>query len=246
MKFHHAVLAVVLVMFGMSKPANASYEDLFADVKAASWAIYQRSTGGMNAICSAGAYKTDEKHTWLVSAGHCFLGQDLNRTDFLVTQDHRNFVNARVYRMGLTPKKGADETSTDMEKYSGKDWALVEIDLGNQPTFPLGKSDDLKLGEDIVIVGVPFGMDFLAVQGIVGSKDLALSQTVWNHAMGANVYIAGGNSGSAVISVKQKSIVGIIVAGPGSQSSLAIFTPIKDVDFSVKKKAMPPSAAFTK
>jgi hypothetical protein len=222
------VLAAVLAV-----PAFAAYEELFAQTKSASWAIYQRSTGGMNAICSAGAYKTSKDHTWLVSAGHCFLGADLNRTDFLVTQDHKNFVKARVHRSGLAPKKGADETSTDMDKYSGKDWAIVEIDAGNQPVLPIGKSDNLVLGEDLVIVGVPFGLDFLAVQGIVGSKDLSLSQTVWNHAMGANVFIAGGNSGSAVISVSQKAIIGIIVAGPGAQSSLAIFTPIKDVNVSI-------------
>lgn len=237
MKYLAAALVVLLLLvvpLALVAPVFAAYEDLFAEAKSASWAIYQRSTGGMNAICSAGAYKTDDKHTWLVSAGHCFMGQDLNRTDFLVTQDHRNFVKARVYRMGLTPKKGADETSTDMDKYSGKDWAIVEIDAANQPVLPIGDSDQLVLGEDLVIVGVPFGLDFLAVQGIVGSKDLALSQTAWNHAMGANVFIAGGNSGSAVISVRQRAVIGIIVAGPGAQSSLAIFTQIKDVDVSVK------------
>ena len=134
----------------------------------------------------------------------------------------------------MEPKRGADETSSDLDKFKGNDWAIVEADTGNQPVMPLGSSDTLTLGEDLVIVGVPFGMDFLAVQGIVGSKDLALSPTVWNHHMGANVYIAGGNSGSAVISVKQRAIVGIIVAGPGPQSSLAIFTPIKIVDTTVK------------
>jgi len=229
-----ALFLLLVVPLALAVPVFAAYEELFAKAKDASWAVYQRSTGGMNAICSAGAYKTDAKHTWLVSAGHCFMGQDLNRTDFLVTQDHRNFVKARVYRMGLTPKKGADETSEDMDKYSGKDWAIVEIDAGNRPVLPIGDSDSLVLGEDLVIVGVPFGLDFLAVQGIVGSKDLALSKTAWNHAMGANVFIAGGNSGSAVISVKQRAVIGIIVAGPGAQSSLAIFTQIKDVDVSVK------------
>ena len=219
----------------LASPVSAGYEGLFAATKGASWAIYQRSTGGMNAICSAGAYKTSKDHTWLVSAGHCFVGEDLRRTDFLVTQDHKNFIKARMYRSGFTPKKGTDETSSDLDKYSGKDWAIVEIDAGNQSVLPIGDSDALVLGEDLVIVGVPFGMDFLAVQGIVGSKDLALSRTVWNHAMGANVYIAGGNSGSAVISVKQKAVIGIIVAGPGAQSSLAIFTPIKDVNVSVEK-----------
>src|SRR3990167_520276 len=202
-----AFLASILMLSFATFPfmANAAYEDLFATTKKASWAVYQRTTNGMSAICSAGAYKTTDTVTYMVSAGHCFVGQDLNRTDFLVTQDHKSFVKARVYRSGLTAKKGADETSTDLDKFSGNDWAIVEAAIGNQATMPLGDSDKLVLGEDLVIVGVPFGMDFLAVQGIIGSKDLALSPTIWNHYMGANVFIAGGNSGSAVISVKQRS-----------------------------------------
>lgn len=226
--------AAALTVLTFVLPAQAGYEELFTKTKGAAWAIYQRGTGGMNAICSAGAFKTTPTNTYMVSAAHCFAGTDLNRTDFLVTQDHRTFVKARVYRLGLEPKKGADETSSDLDKFKGNDWAIVEADAGNQLVLPIGSSDKLVLGEDLVIVGVPFGMDFLAVQGIVGSKDLALSPTVWNHYMGANVYIAGGNSGSAVISVAQKAIVGIIVAGPGQQSSLAIFTPIKIVDTVIK------------
>ena len=233
-----ALAAIVALAF--TTPAHAGNEVLFAKTKEASWAIYQRTTGGMNAICSAGAYAQKDQRTYMVSAAHCFAGQDLNRTDFLVTQDHRNFVKARVYRLGVTPKKGADETSTDLDKFKGNDWAIVEADTTAGGVMPIGNSDQLQIGEDLVIVGVPFGMDFLAVQGIVGSKDLALSQFVWNHYMGANVYIAGGNSGSAVISVKQQAVVGIIVAGPGTQSSLAIFTPIKIVDTSLVKKAETP------
>ena len=235
-KLWRSVLASILMLSFATFPfmANAAYEDLFTITKNASWAVYQRTTTGMSAICSAGAYQTTADKTYMVSAGHCFVGQDLNRTDFLVTQDHKSFVKARVYRSGLTAKKGADETSTDLDKFSGNDWAIVEAAIGNQAVMPIGDSDKLVLGEDLVIVGVPFGMDFLAVQGIIGSKDLSLSPTIWNHYMGANVFIAGGNSGSAVISVKQRAIVGIIVAGPGPQSSLAIFTPIKIVDPEVK------------
>jgi len=234
------VLFVALFVLAgvVSAPAVAGYEQLFERVRAASWAIYVRSTSGMNAVCSASAYKTTATKTYLVSAAHCFLGNDLAKTDFLVTQDHRNFFKASQLRTGLTARPNTSGTSNNLDDYKGDDWAIVEAQVGNMPTLPLGNSEELSIGEDLVIVGVPFGMDFLAVQGIVGSKDLALSQLVWNHYYGANIFAAGGNSGSGVISTKQKAIVGILNAGPGGGSSMMIFMPINKLpkNFDVPKK----------
>ena len=225
MKTSLSALACILT-FSFAVVAFAGYEDLFKETKLASWASYARSTGGLNAICSASAYKTNERETFLLTAGHCFLGNDLKRTDFLVTQDHRNFVKAHLVKSGFRSKPRAKQDPTDLEDYEGDDWAVIRAEIGDRPTLPLGKSSSLTLGEDILIVGVPFGMDFLAVQGIMGSLDLSLSTLVWNHYMGGNIFIAGGNSGSGVISVKQKAIIGVVDAGPGAQTSLLIFMPI--------------------
>jgi len=223
--------AILLAGILMASTAWAGYEELFTTVKSTSWAIYVRSTGGMSAVCSASAYDTNATQTFLLSAGHCFLGNDLRRTDFLVTQDHRTFFKATLYKSGLKVRTGKSDNSGDMDDYEGNDWSIVKVDVGNQPTLPVGNSTHLSLGEDLIAVGVPFGMDFLGVQGIVGSKDLSLSKLTWNHYYGANIYGAGGNSGTGVVSVKQKAIVGIVVAGPGSQSSMMIFTPIDKIDF---------------
>ena len=225
------LLAILSVTILTVLPAWAGYESLFSQVKETSWAIYVRSTGGMNAVCSASAFKTDREKTYLLSAGHCFLGNDPNKTDFLVTQNHRTFFKASLHKSGLKLRDKSKETSETMSDYAGNDWAIVKVEVGNQSVLPLGVSSNLVLGEDLIMIGVPFGMDFLAVQGIVGSKDLSLSQLTWNHYYGANIYGAGGNSGTGVVSVKQKALVGIVVAGPGGQSSMIIFTPLDKVDF---------------
>ena len=225
------ILAILSVIMLTVLPAWAGYETLFSQVKETSWAIYVRSTGGMNAVCSASAFRSDPEKTYLLSAGHCFIGNDLKRTDFLVTQDHRTFYKAALHKTGLKPQPRANPTSDDMNDYTGDDWSIVQVEIGNQAVLPLGNSKELSLGEDLIAIGVPFGMDFLAVQGIVGSKDLSLSKLTWNHYYGANIYGAGGNSGTGVVSVKQKALVGIVVAGPGNQSSMMIFTPLDKVDF---------------
>jgi len=226
-----ALFVVALLSFlPLLRPAEAGYETLFERARSASWAIYVRSTGGMNAVCSASAYRTDDNATYLVSAGHCFIGQDLKRTDFLVTQNHRTFYPAVLYRTGLRPRSQDKVTSSSLDDYKGNDWAVVRAEVGRRPTLAIGDARKLTIGEDLIMVGVPFGMDFLAVQGIVGSTDVSLSQYVWNHYYGANIFSAGGNSGSGVVSVKQGAIVGVVDAGPGGQSSMMIFAPIHLAD----------------
>lgn len=209
--------------------ALAGYEPLFTRVRDAAWAIYTRSTGGLSATCSASAFHTTEKFTYLLTAGHCFVGEDLRRTDFMATQDHRRFIPAKLVRSGLTLRRNASETSRSLDDYEGDDWAIVQIESGNHHTLPIGTSANLVVGEDLIMVGVPFGVDFLAVQGILGSKDLALSTLVWNHYYGANIYSAGGNSGTGVVSARQQALVGIINAGPGPQSNMVVFLPIDKI-----------------
>ncbi len=223
------ILLAVLVLLAVLAPfgtASAGYEELFVRVRATAWAVYVRTTGGMNAVCSGTAFRSDERTTDIVSAGHCFIGSDLARTDFLVTQDHRQFHRANLHRTGLKPRSADKATSTSLDDYRGNDWAVVRAEVGNRPVLPVGDAKKLVIGEDLIVVGVPFGTDFLAVQGIVGSTDLSLSQLVWNHYFGANVFTAGGNSGSGVVSTRQGALVGLVNAGPGPQSSMMIFAPI--------------------
>ena len=221
------LLVSVVLAFLLNYPiprAIGAYEELFIKVKAASWAIYVRGDSGLQAICSATAFRTTVKQTFLLTAGHCFI-DPATKTDFLVTQNHFTFVPATLFSTGLKLKSGASRPYS-LNDYDGDDWAVVAAAVGRKAVVPVGNSKSLTIGEDLIVVGVPFGMDFFAVQGIVGSTDLQLSTYIWNHYYGANIYIAGGNSGSGVVSTKQRAIVGILVAAPGSQSSLAIFTPI--------------------
>lgn len=218
------VLALLLALgVGVAPAAN---EDLFAKAKAASWAVYTRDVGSLSATCSATAYATTETETLLVTAGHCFWPPD-EKKDFLVTRNHKAFFDATLVANGYY--------FDAQGKQKGEDWSVVSV-AGKYETVPLGDSRKLRLGEDVIMVGVPFGVDFLAVQGIVGSLDVSLSGLDWNHYLGINIYIAGGNSGTGVISVAQRAIVGIIVAGPGSQTSLAIAAPIQLVDVEKAKK----------
>ena len=220
-----ALVAVFLLLVLVPpSPATAGYEELFIKVKAASWAIYIRGSVGLESVCSATAYSSNRKQTVLLTAGHCF-SDAATKTDFLVTQDHFTFVPAVLLATGMKLKPGASRPY-GMGDYEGDDWAIIAAMVGNKPTIPVGSSKKLVIGEDLIVVGVPFGMDFFAVQGIVGSTDMNVSQLIWNHYYGANIYIAGGNSGSGVVSTKQRAIVGILVAAPGNQSSLAIFAPI--------------------
>ena len=213
--------------FAAPSPAEAGYEELFKQVRTTSWALYLRETGGIRAVCSSTAFHSDTVKTYLLTAGHCVIGNDMKRTDMMVTQDHRMFFPAQLHKSGLIPRKNTRDNSASMDDYQGNDWAVLVADVGQRPTLAIGSSADLSIGEDLIMVGVPFGLDFLAVQGVVGSTDVSMSTLVWNHYFGANIFVAGGNSGGGVVSTKQKKVVGIVNAGPGSQSSMMVFMPVK-------------------
>jgi S1-C subfamily serine protease len=53
---------------------------------------------------------------------------------------------------------------------SGNDLALLKVDLPpNTPVAPLGNSDQVQVGETVVAIGSPFGLDQTVTQGIVSA-----------------------------------------------------------------------------
>src|SRR4029079_16527013 len=50
------------------------------------------------------------------------------------------------------------------------DIALLKIEGDNFPVAPLGNSDELQIGEWVVAIGNPFGLDHTVTAGIVSAK----------------------------------------------------------------------------
>ncbi|MEE4204270.1 MAG: DegQ family serine endoprotease [Halieaceae bacterium] len=96
--------------------------------------------------------------------------------------------------------KGVDERS---------DLALLKIDAENLPALALADSDDLKVGEWVLAIGSPFGLDFSVSAGIISAQGRSLpTERGENYVpfIQTDVAINPGNSGGPLFNLKGEVI----------------------------------------
>jgi S1-C subfamily serine protease len=92
------------------------------------------------------------------------------------------------------------------------DLAVLKIDLPRLPVMTLGRSDRLEVGDVVLAVGTPLGLQQTVTQGIVsatGRKDMGL--TAFEDFIQTDAAINPGNSGGALINTRGE-LVGINTA----------------------------------
>ncbi|MGK2943301.1 MAG: DegQ family serine endoprotease [Desulfuromonadales bacterium] len=96
------------------------------------------------------------------------------------------------------------------------DLALIKIEAGeNLPIAALGDSDSIKIGEWVMAIGNPFGLEQTVTVGIVSAKGRVIGAGPYDDFIQTDASINPGNSGGPLFNVKGE-VVGIntaIVAG---------------------------------
>ncbi len=151
---------------------------------------------------------------------------------FILSADGFVMTNAHVV-------EGADEvlvTLTDKREFKARivgtdrrtDIAVVKLEATGLPYVKIGDSDKLKVGEWVVAIGSPFGLENTVTAGIVSAKGrdtgdyLPFIQT--------DVAINPGNSGGPLLNLKGE-VVGInsqIFSRSGGYMGIAFAIPIAD------------------
>ena len=116
---------------------------------------------------------------------------------------------------------GADEltvTLNDNREFSARiigtdpstDLALIKVNAKDLPTLPIGDSDKLKVGEWVIAVGNPYGLNNTVTAGIVSAKARSLyaQQNGVESFIQTDAAINPGNSGGALVNTKGE-LVGI-------------------------------------
>ena len=115
--------------------------------------------------------------------------------------------------------EGADEltvTLNDNKEYSARiigtdkttDLALIKVDGKNLPTLPIADSDKVKVGEWVIAVGNPFGLNNTVTAGIISAKARSLGANGVESFIQTDAAINAGNSGGALVNT-QGELVGI-------------------------------------
>jgi serine protease Do len=109
------------------------------------------------------------------------------------------------------------------------DIAIIKIDAKEKlQTVQLGNSDDLQVGEWVMAVGNPFGLDNTVTSGIVSAKGRHIGATPYDNFIQTNASVNPGNSGGPLVNAAGQ-VIGInlaIVNQGGSNSGIAFATPI--------------------
>lgn len=151
---------------------------------------------------------------------------------FIVSADGYVMTNAHVVA-------GAEEvivTLTDKREFQAKvigadertDVAVLKIDAENLPTVKIGNVDRLKVGEWVIAIGSPFGLESTVTAGIVSAKQrdtgdyLPFIQT--------DVAVNPGNSGGPLINLRGE-VVGVnsqIYSRSGGFMGISFAIPIDE------------------
>ncbi len=136
----------------------------------------KRVGAGSGVIISADGY--------IVTNNHVVDGAD----ELLVTLNDNKEYSARII--------GADATT---------DLALIKIDAKNLPAISIANSDDVRVGEWVLAVGNPLGLNNTVTAGIVSAKARSMGQGV-SSMIQTDAAINQGNSGGALVNASGQLI----------------------------------------
>ena len=139
----------------------------------------KRAAAGSGVIISADGY--------IVTNNHVVDGAD----ELTVTLNE----NSKEYSARII---GADKTT---------DLALIKIDAKNLPAISIANSDDVKVGEWVLAVGNPLGLNNTVTAGIVSAKARQMGEGVTSMIQ-TDAAINQGNSGGALVNTNG-ALIGI-------------------------------------
>ena len=128
-------------------------------------------------------------------------------------------------------------TLTDKREFKAKligvdkrtDIALVKIEANNLPKLTLGESSRVRVGEWVLAIGSPFGLENTVTAGIVSAKGRETNDTITPFIQ-TDVAINPGNSGGPLINTKGE-VIGInsqIYSRSGGYMGISFAIPIDE------------------
>lgn len=86
------------------------------------------------------------------------------------------------------------------------DIALIKIETSNLPVIPFGDSDKLEVGEPVMAIGNPFGLNQTVTTGIVSAKGRFIGEGPYDNFIQTDASINRGNSGGPLINSNGEAV----------------------------------------
>ena len=161
----------------------------------------------------------------------------INSQGYILTNNH---VVDEASEVQVTLSDGREFTAKVVGKDPKTDIALIKIDDGGQlPVIPLGDSSALEVGEPVMAIGNPFGLEQTVTTGIVSATGRVIGGGPYDDFIQTDASINPGNSGGPLVSANGEAI-GInsaIFSRTGGSVGIGFAVPINMAKFVVPQLA---------
>ena len=130
-------------------------------------------------------------------------GSIIRLDGFIVTNQH---VIRGATELRVKLADGRELLATVVGQDAGVDLALLKVEAAGLPVMPLGDSSALQVGEPVMAIGNPFGLDQTATVGIVSALDRAIESKPNGRFIQTDASINPGNSGGPLVNRRGQAI----------------------------------------
>jgi serine protease Do len=127
---------------------------------------------------------------------------------YVVTNNHVVADGAEII---VRLDRGSEHPARVVGTDPATDLALLKIEATGLPVLPLGNSDRLEVGEPVMAIGNPFGLDQTVTTGIVSAKERFIGSGPYDDFIQTDASVNPGNSGGPLID-SRGAVVGINTA----------------------------------
>jgi len=160
----------------------------------------------------------------------------IDKEGFVVTNNH---VVEDADQIKVKLKDDREFDAKIVGRDPNTDLALLKIESDeNLPTVKLGDSDALKVGQWVIAIGSPFGLEHTVTAGIVSAKGRVIGSGPYDDFIQTDASINPGNSGGPLLNLKGE-VVGINTAIVASGQGIGFAIPVnlaRDVIMALKNE----------
>jgi len=136
----------------------------------------------------------------------------INQEGYVLTNEH---VVRKADKIKVTLSDGREFDGEVIGSDVTSDMAIVKIKADHLPTVALGNSDELRVGEIVIAIGNPYGLQQTVTMGVVSAKGRSIPTGIEGHIyrnfIQTDTAINPGNSGGPLLNIKGE-VVGINTA----------------------------------
>lgn len=148
-------------------------------------------------------FQFDNSPRYETGIGTGFL---ITKDGYILTNQHvvENAVSVTVQLNGKTEEVPAKVVGQDREL----DLAVLKIEGDNYPVLTLGDSDKMRVGEWVIAIGQPYGLDHTVTTGVISAtgRPITIEDRNYKNLIQTDAAINPGNSGGPLLNLRGEVI----------------------------------------